>query len=88
MAGLLDDRPHTSGAREYLAASGYAGTARYVDAPVVSDGDLITATPVAPIEFARAAFERLDAYEPRVLDAWYRLNALRDPAAFHELMSA
>lgn len=53
-AGLLDDRRHTSAAAEYLAATGYAGGAHYVDADVVDDGALITAGPTAPLAFARA----------------------------------
>ncbi len=87
-AGVLDDRPHTSAAPQYLAASGYAGGAHYVDAPAVDADGLITATPVAPIDFARAVFARLDAYEPRVLDAWYRLQTEHDPEAFYELAGA
>ncbi len=44
LEGVLDDRDHTSNAAQYLATSGYAGQHRFVDAPVVSDGDLITAS--------------------------------------------
>ncbi|BDU09034.1 DJ-1/PfpI family protein [Nocardia cyriacigeorgica] len=80
--GLLDDRKHTSGAAEYLAASGYAGADNYVEAAAVTDGDLITAGPTAPWEFAREIFAKLDLYEPHVLDAWYRLFAKSDPSAF------
>jgi putative intracellular protease/amidase len=87
-AGLLDDRRHTSNAAEYLAYSGYAGGDRYCDAPAVTDGDLITASGVAPVEFAREVFRRLDLYEPAVLDAWYKLYGQRDPAGFYELMAA
>jgi putative intracellular protease/amidase len=87
-AGLLDARPHTSNDPGYLAASGYAGTGHYVDQPAVVDGDLVTASGVAPVHFARAVFERLDAYEPHVLASWFKLYADRDPAGFFELMSA
>ncbi|WP_280236311.1 DJ-1/PfpI family protein [Nocardia cyriacigeorgica] len=80
--GLLDGRKHTSGAAEYLAYSGYTGGANYVEEPAVTDGDLITAGPAAPWEFAREIFARIDLYEPHILDAWYRLFAQRDASAF------
>ncbi|HVH20977.1 MAG TPA: DJ-1/PfpI family protein [Pseudonocardia sp.] len=87
-AGLLDERPHTSNDPGYLAMSGYAGAAHYAAAPAVIDGDLITASGVAPVHFARAIFERLGVYEPGVLASWTKLYADRDPAGFYELMSA
>jgi putative intracellular protease/amidase len=84
--GLLDARPHTSNAPEYLsAAPGYAGGQHYVDAPAHRDGDLITASGTAPVDFARAIFERLALYAPPVLDAWYALYKHNDPAAFYTL---
>ncbi len=87
-AGLLDTRRHTSNAPEYLAATGYAGGAHYVDAPAVCDGDLITAGAVHPVEFAREVLARLDAYAPEVLDAWHGLYSTGDPVHFHRLMAA
>lgn len=84
--GVLDARPHTSNAREYLAwQTGYAGSEQYVDAPAHRDGDLITASGTAPVDFARAIFERLELYAPAALDAWYALYKHNDPAAFHTL---
>lgn len=87
-AGVLDARPHTSNDPAYLAASGYAGAKHYVAEPAVLDGDLVTASGVAPVHFARAVFERLEVYEPHVLASWFKLYADRDPAGFFELMSA
>ncbi len=87
-AGLLDERRHTSNAREYLEATGYAGGAHYVDAPAVRDGDVITASGVHPVAFAREVLDRLDVYAPEVLDAWHGLYATGDPACFHRLMAA
>jgi putative intracellular protease/amidase len=87
-AGMLDDRPHTSNDPAYLAMSNYAGAEHYVAEPSVIDGDLITASGVAPVQFARAIFERLDVFEPSVLASWTKLYADRDPAGFYELMSA
>ena len=86
--GLLDDRDHTSGAAEYLAGSGYAGRHRYREAAAVTDRNLITAGPTAPVEFAREVLAMLDVYTPDVLDAWYRLFAESDASAFPVLMAA
>lgn len=84
--GLLNARPHTSNAREYLGwQSGYAGAEHYVDAPAHRDGDLVTASGTAPVDFARAIFERLELYAPSTLDAWYALYKHNDPAAFYTL---
>lgn len=86
--GLLDDRPHTSNAREFLEYTGYAGAAHYVESPAVVDGELVTASGVAPVEFARAVLERLGALTPQTLSSWFKLYRHQDPAGFHELMAA
>ncbi|MFB4423471.1 DJ-1/PfpI family protein [Streptomyces sp. QL37] len=89
--GLLDDRSHTSAASFYLAATGYAGGAHYVEADAVTDtggasrGALVTAGPTEPIAFAREIFELLGVFEPRKLDAWYRLFHDSDASAYEEL---
>ena len=87
-AGLLDDRTHTSNAPEYLAMTGYAGAARYVDAPAVVDGPLITASGVHPVPFAREVAAALELFTPEVLEAWHGLYATGDPAWFGRLMAA
>jgi putative intracellular protease/amidase len=88
LEGLLDERVHTSNAAEYLAYSGYAGGDRFVGEPAVADGNLITASGVAPAHFAQAIFSRLGLYEPGVAASWFKLYGDRDPAGFFELMSA
>jgi putative intracellular protease/amidase len=88
LEGLLDDRAHTSNAAEYVASCGYAGANRFVDAPVVTDGDLITASGTASAHFARAIFDRLGSYDPEVAASWFKLYGDRDPAGFYELASA
>ena len=87
-AGVLDARPHTSNAPEYLAMTGYAGAAHYVDAPAVTDGDLITASGIHPVPFAHEVFARLGLYTPEVLEAWTGLYGTGDPAWFGRLMEA
>jgi putative intracellular protease/amidase len=85
-AGLLDGRNHTSSAREYLAATGYAGGDHYVDERAVVDGDLITAGPQSPVQFARATMARLDLASERTLAAYEALFHRGDQAAFPVLM--
>jgi putative intracellular protease/amidase len=86
--GVLDDRRHTSNAREYLAATGYGGGDLYVDELAVTDGILVTAGSMAPAEFAREVLALLDLYEPHVLASWYKVFGQQDPAGFFELMSS
>ncbi len=60
-----------------LASAGTRSSDRYVAEPAVTDGDLITASAIAPVHFARAIFARMGLYEPgvgRVL-----VQALRGP---------
>ncbi|MFG3717076.1 type 1 glutamine amidotransferase family protein [Streptomyces massasporeus] len=86
--GLLDDRDHTSAISFYLAATGYAGGGRYVEADAVTDGPLVTAGPTEPVAFAREILRLLGVYEGEVLDAWYRLFHDSDPAAYGVLEKA
>jgi putative intracellular protease/amidase len=63
--GLLNDRRHTSNTHLYIAgAEGYSGHAFYRADRAVTDGDLITASGTAPLDFARAALERLARFAP------------------------
>jgi putative intracellular protease/amidase len=88
-AGLLDDRAHTSNAREYLEHQPeYRGAANYRDARAVTDRGVITAAATAPVDFAREIFAALDLYEKSVLDAWYGLFSTGDAKYFHQLMQA
>ncbi|MFE7930620.1 type 1 glutamine amidotransferase family protein [Streptomyces sp. NPDC057456] len=86
--GLLDDRDHTGAVSFYLAATGYGGGDRYVEADAVTDARLITAGPTEPVAFAREIFRLLGVYEGEVLDAWYRLFHDSDPAAYAVLEKA
>jgi putative intracellular protease/amidase len=87
-AGLLDTRKHTSASAEYLAMTGYAGGERYVDQRAVIDGDLITAGPQSPVQFARATLERLGLADEGTLEAYEALFDRGDLAAFPVLMQA
>lgn len=71
--GLLDTRRHTSNSREYLATTHYLGAEFYDDEPAVTDSNLITASAMAPLDFAYHIFRRLGVYSSPVLEAWYKL---------------
>lgn len=87
-AGLLNERNHTSAAAGYLAASSYAGGERYIDQRAVIDGDLITAGPQSPVQFARATLARLGLASDRTLEAYEAVLHRGDTSAFPELMAA
>lgn len=87
-AGLLDDREHTSAAAEYLQASGYAGARHYRDERAVVGGDLITAGPQSPVQFARATLSRLGLADDTVLEAYEAVFHRGDPAGYPVLAAA
>jgi len=89
-AGLLDRRRHTSNAPEALRqfCPGYHGDAYYVDEPAVTDGNLITASGIAPVDFAYQVFRRLDVMNGDTLEAWYQLLTTRKPEHFTALMQS
>ncbi len=84
--GLLDERRHTSNATGYLQGTGYRGASLYVESPAVTDGELITASGIAPIEFAYEIFKRLDLYPAATLEAWCGLFKSGDPAYYEALL--
>ena len=72
-AGLLNDRRHTSNMPGYIAehAPAYYGTAFYEAVPAVTDKGVITASGLAPIEFAREIFKQLRVFSPADDDLWF-----------------
>jgi putative intracellular protease/amidase len=89
-AGLLNDRCHTSNDLNYLMSvcPGYTGSAFYRPEPSVSDGKLITASGVAPIEFTYQILKNLDVLSPQTLEAWYQLYRTHDAKYFFMLMES
>lgn len=89
-AGLLDSRWHTSNDLAYLktVCPSYTGEEYYKAESAVTDGKLITASGVAPLEFAVHVLKALDVWSPTTLDAWYHLNKTHEPQYFYELMSS
>lgn len=89
-AGLLDSRPHTSNDLEALRqfSPGYHGAEHYVDSPAVTDGDLITASGTAPLDFARHVLARLDVLAPETLEAWYQLYKTSRPEHYFAMVNS
>ena len=73
--GILDNVKHTSNVLFYLqgVAPNYVGADQYVDSLAVSDGNIITANGIAPIEFAREVFSMLELHSEKDVERWFQL---------------
>jgi putative intracellular protease/amidase len=89
-AGILDDRAHTSNDLGYLKAvcAAYKGASLYRDAVAVLDRGLITATGVAPLEFAHLVMKSLGLFSDETLEAWLGLFGGHEPQCFFDLMDS
>ncbi|MEO6102515.1 MAG: DJ-1/PfpI family protein [Pseudoxanthomonas sp.] len=87
-AGLLDTVAHTSNSKDYIAQTGYEGLSLYRNQPAVTSGNLITASAMNPVDFAREIFLSLDIYSDEVLEAWYNLYKTGNAKYFADLMKA
>lgn len=89
-AGLLDSRVHTSNDLGYLkmVCPEYKGEKYYITEPAVTDGKLITASGVAPLEFTVQVIKALDVFKPETLDFWYKLYQTHQPDYFFKLMNS
>lgn len=74
-AGVLNDRQHTSNMQGYLSAHApeYSGAAHYVEAGAVCDRHVITASGLAPVDFAREIFAELQIFDADDLALWYQM---------------
>jgi len=86
-AGLLDNRRHTSNdpAALKICCPHYRGEQYYVNEPAVTDGNLITASGLAPAEFAFQVFKKLGVMAPETLSAWHGLFTTRKAEYFFAL---
>lgn len=86
--GMLDDRKHTSNAKEVLKmfSKRYNGENLYEDKPAVVDGNLITASGLAPLEFTFEVIKKINVMKSDTIEAWYNLYKTNDPKYFFELM--
>jgi putative intracellular protease/amidase len=88
--GYLDTRKHTSNNLEYtkMVCSNYKGEKFYYLESVVSDANLVTASGIAPLEFAMEVLKKVDVCTPDVLHSWYNLNRNHKPEYFFQLMNS
>ncbi|CQR56616.1 type 1 glutamine amidotransferase family protein [Paenibacillus riograndensis] len=88
--GYLDSRKHTSNDLEYLkmVCPQYKGEKFYEPGPAAADTNLVTASGVAPLEFAVEVLKQLDVFAPDTLHSWYNLNKTHQPEYFFQLMSS
>jgi putative intracellular protease/amidase len=88
--GFLNNRHHTSNALDYLKAvcPTYTGESLYLQQPAVIDGDLITASGVAPLDFAYTILNKLEVFLPATLEAWYKLYQTHEATYFFALMAS
>jgi putative intracellular protease/amidase len=89
-AGFLDNRKHTSNDLNFLLQTcpNYKGKSNYVNQPVVADNNLITATPLAPLEFAREILAKLEVFTGDTLNAWFQLHQTKNSGYFMKLMQS
>lgn len=87
-ADMLNIYAHTSNDLGYLkmVCPNYTGEKHYKMAPAVTDGKFITASGIAPLEFAMHVLKALDVFSLKTLEAWYNLNKTQDSKYFYELM--
>ena len=88
--GLLDARLHTSNDLEYLKmiCPNYGGEQYYEQAPAITDGKLITASGIAPLEFSAHVLKALDVFYPKAVEAWYNLYHTQQSNLFYELLNS
>ncbi|MBN1167842.1 MAG: glutamine amidotransferase [Methanospirillaceae archaeon] len=89
-AGLFNNRQHTSNDLSALKmfCPDYTGDAYYVDKPAVIDGTLITASGLAPVEFAYQVFEKLEVMQENTREAWYHLHTTRKQEYYYQLIDS
>ncbi|MEK4029208.1 MULTISPECIES: type 1 glutamine amidotransferase family protein [Bacillaceae] len=88
--GYLDSRKHTSNNLEYMkmVCPNYNGEKFYEGRSAVSDENLVTASGVAPLEFAMEVLKKLDVCAPDTLHSWYNLHKTHQPEYFFQLMNS
>ena len=89
-AGLFHSHWHTSNDLEYLKmiCPTYTDEKYYKMESVVTDGNLITASGIAPLEFTVHVLKALGVFSSKTLDVWYLLNKTHESKYFFELMNS
>jgi putative intracellular protease/amidase len=85
--GILNQRYHTSNDKGLLTMTcpEYSGEEYYVNQPVVTDKNLITASGLASFDFS---YEGTQVMRPETLEAWYQLYTTKDTRFFSALMES
>ena len=89
--GFLDERRHTSNAASFLESSGYVGGTHYVEAPVVTDRGVTTASGIHAVPFTAEVMRITGLVPDAMVDSWEQvfLNGReRDYMALMEATSA
>ena len=86
--GFLDDRRHTSNAASFLEGSGYLGGAHYVEAPVVTDRGITTASGLRAVPFTAEIMRITGLLPGSMADSWERLFLGGDEKDYAALMEA
>ena len=73
--GILDTIKHTSNDLHYLksVAPNYKGEILYQSDKAYIDNNIITASGIAPIEFAKEIFSYIELFDKTALENWYQL---------------
>jgi len=88
--GILDNKKHTSNDKDFLkmVCQNYKGENFYEYKPAVVDGNLITASGIAPLEFTFEVIKKIDVMKIDTITAWYNLYKTQEPKYFFELMKS
>lgn len=86
--GLLDTRRHTSNAASFLESSGYVGGTHYVEAPVVTDRGVTTASGIHAVPFTAEVLRITGLVPTSMADAWEALFLSGDEKPYEALMEA
>lgn len=89
--GFLDERRHTSNAASFLETSGYRGGVHYVEAPVVTDRGVTTASGIHAVPFTAEVMRVTGLVPDAIVDSWEQLylnGRERDYMALMEATSA
>lgn len=73
--GILNNLKHTSNDLNYLKAIApeYIGETNYENKLAVTDRNIITANGIAPIEFAKEIFTKIELYDLDNIEKWFQL---------------
>jgi len=88
--GALDDNHHTSNDKNFLKmiCPKYQGENFYVDKPAMRDGNLVTASGIAPLEFTYEVIKMLNIFKDDTLENWINLYKEKNPIYFFGLMDS